>query len=91
MTKSKDRFTWAETQPGWKGTGNKIIPFESMCDEQLNECYLTSQKKELHFANKSYVFADKAREIEEEAERRSTKLTVYDTDFHRNKQLLKDK
>ncbi len=92
MTKPNEEskgFQWAEPAKGWKGKSGKIIPFEEMDEAQLNKYYRLSQHKELVYANKSYVFADKANEIEEMAKKRGLSLTHLDTEFHNNSVLLK--
>ena len=90
MTKQDaEAFQWAEPAKGWKGKNGKIIPFEEMTDAQLNKFYRLSQHKELVYANKSYVFADKAKEIEAIAKKREVDLKSLDTEYHSNKVLLR--
>ena len=89
MNNKNKRFQWAATEKGWK-EGEKVTPFSEMTNSQLKKLYRFAQKQELFYANKSYVFADKAIEIEEEAERREIELKSLDTDFHQNKKALKN-
>ena len=61
-----------------------------MTNRQLKKLFRFSQKQELFYANKSYVFADKIIEIEQEAEKRGLEMKPLDTDFHQNKETLRN-
>ena len=91
MTKKSEgkRFTWCETEAGWKGKEGKVIPFANMSEAQLNKYLKLSQHKEMVYSNKSYVFADKIREIEAEAKRRGFNLKSLDAEYHTNNEALK--
>jgi hypothetical protein len=86
-----EQFEWAAPEKGWRMKDGKLIPFNELTDAQLNKYFKLSQHKEMVYANKSYVFADKASEIEEEAEKRGIKLKSLDTEYHNNSNILKGK
>ncbi len=86
---TQKRFTWCEPEAGWKGKEGKITSFQEMSEAQLNKYYKLSQHKEMVYSNKSYVFADKAKEIEAEAKSRGFSLKGLNAEYHTNGKALR--
>ena len=81
QTKS-EHFQWAETQSGWRTKNGTIVPFAELTEAQLQKYYKLAQHKELMYLNKSYVFADKRREMKAEAKKRGIDLKMIETEYH---------
>ena len=75
---------------GWFD-GKKVIPFAEMSNDYLQNAKIHAQKKELYFFNRATIFSELVEQLEKEAESRGIELPDYDTEFHKNRRVLKTK
>lgn len=74
---------------GW-WNGKKIIPFSQMSDEYLQNAKVAAQKKELGYFDKATLLSEIIDKLEAEANKRGIELHDFDSDFHKNRKVLKD-
>jgi hypothetical protein len=79
-----------KVEDGWFD-GKKTIPFNELSDAYLQNAKIHAQKKELHYFNRSGIFNELVELLEAEAEKRGFELTDYDTQYHKNRRMFKDK
>lgn len=78
---------WRKKSNGPKGYVE--IPLPDLSESALQKAYNTACSKELYYHNRTMVFDKLVESIEDEAKKRGLKLEDYNTNFHKNRSILK--
>jgi hypothetical protein len=87
---SNEPIHMVKVEAGWFD-GKKTIPFNELSDDYLQNAKIHAQKKELHYFNRAGLFNELTELLEAEAETRGIELTDYDTEYHKNRRMFKNK
>ena len=85
-----DRIQVVGSTEGWFD-GKTLIPFDKLSDKRLQNVLIHAQRKQVTYHNKYCIFSELIERIEDEAEKRGLTLRDYDSEFHKNERMLREK